>query len=730
MNATDLARCRSRRRWRALAVPAVALLLALSADEGRGGAASEGPEEPGLRLVDAAGTSTRAEGGVFVTPEKLRDLEAMPRPESPSEDDALELGLEKEEEWRESQAEALQSRGATKGAPRGGAEAGPLGARDADVPSKGTVVAPVVQTPAPVTAWPAIQAPGDIAADTGIAVSHTHVVVTTRTTIAYYDKSGLKLGQVATPTFFSPLGLGAQKIDTYFDTRSLYDSYRNRFWIAALAWNSESYDFGKPADQQNPAVLKKRRNKCVMAVSKTGDPRDGWYLYVWDSAPGDGQPGLFGNQAGDSADYPMIGVDAFGIYQVNMVTNVVPGINHRTTQVSFFPAAKLAAGQAASGWLFYDLKNPDGSPVSVLQPAVHHGTSPRTWFVSRYGSNKVAVWGLSGHLTPAQQLAVGSTTLHLFDDPSDAPQYGTVERIQMTNLLTEPLKVVYRLGRLYVTFNDAADFFADGKLDACRFTRLNVGAFPIVVTEVDRWFGGRSDIYDSPIMRVHYGFPAVEVGKNGDAVIVYGRMSKWFYPQVAYSVYPLAGPDIQPSRRLAEGQDRYVWPGLEPLPLYDLNAATVDPFDDTAVWVAAPATIWRSLAAQGNFVVQVAKVFGTKVADLVPLAEPWPSTTSVPAGGTYKVTVDLRNQGDGPAPASKVGVYLTNTSTNVVTLVGYIPTPATASGQTRTVNATFKRGTLPKGSYKLRATVDATNTVLEYSGANNSVAAGGTITLK
>jgi CARDB protein len=694
-----------------MAAPAVAAIL-LAPVPGEGQTAREAAFE----LADAPGASIQADGGVLVTPEKLRELAAMPRPESPVEDDSLESGVESEQQWRE-MLTPDPSRRRAKVLPAGAAE-GSAGPQGDGALAKGPWDK-VAQSPLWLTSWTAAQAPstGPLAADTGIAVSATFVVVTTRTTIGYYEKSGRKLMQIDTPTFFSPLGLGSQKIDTYFDTRSIFDGYRNRFWVAALAYNSEAWDFTKPAEQQDPARVKKRRNKFVVAVSKTADPRDGWYLYSWDGTPGDGQPGLHGFQAGDSADYPLLGVDAFGIYETNTVGNVVPGVTHKTTQLVFFPAAKLAGGQFASGWMFYDLKNPDATPVNILQPVVHHGASLRTWFVTRFDYDKVAVWGLTGHLTSSQLLTVSSVTLNTFDNPVDAPQYGVADKIQLTNLATHPLKAVYRNSRLYVTFHDGANFFGDGKLTACRFARLNVAAYPTVLKEVDRTFGGRSDIYDNPIMRVHYAFPAVEANKNGDAVIVYGRSSAWNFPEVSYSVYPASGPDVLPSRRLAVGQDRLVG-GASPLPLYDLNGASVDPFDDTSVWIAAPATIWRSVAPQNNFAVRVAKVLGARYADLVPLGTPWVSTTSVPAGGNFKVIVEVRNQGDELAPASKVGVYLVN-SNNVTTVVGYITTSAVISGQSRSVSATFSRGTLPKGYYTLKIVADATLVVPEYSNVNN-----------
>ena len=49
---------------------------------------------------------------------------------------------------------------------------------------------------------------------------------------------------------------------------------------------------------------------------------------------------------------------------------------------------------------------------------------------------------------------------HTAEPPLDGPQQGSRYRIQLTNLGSDPLKAVYRGGKLYVTMNDAADFFA------------------------------------------------------------------------------------------------------------------------------------------------------------------------------------------------------------------------------------------------------------------------------
>src|SRR5688572_27526243 len=89
------------------------------------------------------------------------------------------------------------------------------------------------QTPAAVTSWKGLPSVGDWAADTQIAASHTHVVVTTRTTIGFYSKAGGLLQQISASDFFAPAKLAelgsAGGVKNYFDNRLIFDPYRNRF---------------------------------------------------------------------------------------------------------------------------------------------------------------------------------------------------------------------------------------------------------------------------------------------------------------------------------------------------------------------------------------------------------------------------------------------------------------------------------------------------------------------
>lgn len=444
-------------------------------------------------------------------------------------------------------------------------------------------------------------------ADTQIAVSNTHVVVTARAVIAFYDKTGSLIQPPAsTKNFFSILDLERRfGIDYYYDTRTIFDSYRNRFWIGALAYNC--------AHRQDTD----RHDVFVIGVSTTENPLDGWYLYWWDAVAHYGTANDPVFQPGDAADYPSLGIDSSCIYQTNGVSNVVTNI-YRYWRVIFYPADALATGSSnVNGWQFWDLANPDSSPAGLIQPVIHHGFSPRAYFVSKWGNNRILIWGLDNPLQSSQQLNRVPIMISPFTFPPNAPQKDSTQLIQMIYLNNDPLKAVYRKEMLYLTMNDALDWFRDNNpTNSIRLIRINVSGYPIISTNptagfINRIFGANNPIEDLPKTRMYYGWPAVEVNKDGNMAIVYTRSGITIYPEMRYSAYYTNEQDIRPSRLVKGGEAPYTRdsnPAI--LPWGDTAGASVDPSDDTTIWIAHQ---YASLNAvnniNGNFEVWIAKVF-------------------------------------------------------------------------------------------------------------------------
>jgi hypothetical protein len=657
-------------------------------------------------VVTAPGYALTVNGPYELTPQRLREIVAAPSTFLPGESEDFQA---RQARRKPRQPQADGALAVLPAAPHGAPEGQPLS------PS-----GELTQTPAAVTSFRGLLSTGDWAADTQVAASHTHVVVTTRTTIGFFNKAGQQLMRISARDFFGPARLDLignnGGLTNFFDNRLIFDSYRNRFWLAALVYDTNLVDTNL--------------TKFVVAVSRTLDPRDGWWIYWWDAVPGDGRPGTRGNVPGDSADYPLLGVDSRHFFQTNMVADNTPyprpAFHHRTQQISFVDAAALASGRAATGWQWYQLP---AATATILQPAVHHGPAPRAFFVNTIDANRIAVWAASNPLLPSRKLERAYVQVRPFAWPVDAPQKdGDASRILMTNLGSSPAKATWRGGKLYLSFNDAANWFGDGNLTSSRFLRLGVAGWPATPSvEVDRTFGGNSAFYDSTTARVHYGFPTVAVNKLGDAVLVYARSGTTLYPEVSFSVYPAAGPDIQPSRRLKQGEAPFRLGAETLLQLHDLNGASVDPHDDTAVWVAAPYAVSPgalppAFAPNVNFAVWVGKVFGVRTPDLtVPAIAFAPAQiTRGPLMRRLKVTTSIHNQGDGNAGPSRITLWLRRTSSTTRVKLGDVRAIAVASGKTMKVIAEFPLpAAIGPGVYVIEADADSANAVAEYSGVNN-----------
>jgi uncharacterized protein (TIGR03437 family) len=539
--------------------------------------------------------------------------------------------------------------------------------------------------PTPVTSWKSLDAVGDLAADVNIAVSRTHVVVTTRTTVSIHDKAGRQLQQISSYDLFAPLNLdhlfpGFPPVKDFFDTRCLFDEYRKRFWIGALAYNVA----GKDRPEQ-------RLTKFVVAVSKTEDPLDGFYLYWWDAVVGDGTDfkgaPQNGNLKTDGGDYPCIGIDQYGFYQTNTV-NALTIVNGKITggyarywNVTFFPADPLANGTFASGWSFgSSLRKPDNNPnFNVIQPAVHHGPSATTYLVSYHQADKLALWKLTDHLKPTMQMKSFPVAVKQINPIcnqvacSDGPQknsstYPGTKSVMFRNLGNEPLKAVFRNNRVYTVLQDST-------LVANTPVRTNSRAVVIANvssnatsfnTELDQTF------IDSNFI-THSGWPSIEVNNDNNAAIVYATTSSDTFPSLKVRTRAAGETSVSEERTLKDGEDTFIFlidhdenpstPNvpMDPVQMHDHNSAAVDPYDDKGIWVAGSYAISLTKRNNDNFAVWVAKMYGEKHPDLIVQSVGTVKPVYKP-GETLNLVTTVRNQGDGNSTASVADIYLSKDS--------------------------------------------------------------------
>src|SRR5262249_4126649 len=146
--------------------------------------------------------------------------------------------------------------------------------------------------------------------DAQIAVSHGYLIVATGHNMRFYGKDGKPLeskeagggtlGIITTTQLFGdeemqeeiaaslnlPRRYAGLDSPTYIDLRIKFDEYRKRFWIISELNNKQ--DYSAVIEDGDRRAYYARRNRIVAAVSRTQDPRDGFYLYWWEGSVDDG----------------------------------------------------------------------------------------------------------------------------------------------------------------------------------------------------------------------------------------------------------------------------------------------------------------------------------------------------------------------------------------------------------------------------------------------------------
>lgn len=643
---------------------------------------------------------------------------------------------------------------------RGGAasEAGELAASpvatDTDVFQDGAGGVP--QTAAAITSWQAtggLANIGGVAGDPQIAVSATSVVVTARDAIAFYDKSGELLVDppISIRSFFAPLNL--TNVSGTFDARAIFDPYRKRFVVGALVIPVNITINGMSV-ANNEAI----GDRFALAISKTENPLDGWWLY-W-------TPARLSTDAGNVlGDYPTLGVDASNIYTTHIgltKTLNADGTLRRDNINAFLqalPAAALIDGPPAAGasaLACSGFEDPDNGATLVVQAVMHHSASPSVAFFAQTGdcngvnANTFFVWGMDDPPGLAGKLA--ANMVPTFDRaavpvdrglpcPGDANQPGAITTLWMGSALgNSVLKSVFRDGVMHAVSMGQNDWFGSGtQKPSIRYLTLDVASFPTVPPALtDRLFGGRAPD-DAATDTVSYGWPTVEVNANGDAIVMYDRsgdVATTIFPEVRFSSVPAGETSLRASRLLKAGESAYL---LSPPPdnrlgWSDLGGMSVDPYDGVAIWMAqqygctssASGPSCPSVAADGtanNYTIWVGKAFGQQHPDFLVDGAVTAAPNPAAPGQTVAVSATIRNQGDGAATGGpEVAVFLVADPPNGTADVPLASTTLASIGAGErvavTISGAVPMGT-PTGFYRVKVVIDPNNAFAEYSETNN-----------
>jgi hypothetical protein len=521
---------------------------------------------------------------------------------------------------------------------------------------------------------------GGSPADSNVAVSRTHVCITTRGAFACYTKGGTLVspgaGFAARPytaaDFFAqsgiPIGtpLDGNNSNKTKDGRIVFDQYRRRFFM----------DF----QTREPTA------RLVIAVSKSEDPRDGWWTYA----------DVVGDSTYFTHDYQKIGVNA-SFFLVSDAMCIGAG-NCPLWKHFMYPTAALAAGKPYTrlGW--------QTTAANFAAPCVHDSTTTDAFWVNRDDNTHVSVWAVRNGFVYRRTVTVQTSTSAV-----DGIQLGGYP-VVYTNIGRSPQNCEYRNGKIVWVSNDGHTWSGQIKpSNAIRLGRLNVtqyfGFIPSVTVEIDRIFG-RSSAGDPIGSLFDYGWPAVSTNASGDIVVGEIRSNSTIYPEFRASAWFAGQPDISSSHSLQTSSS--------PVSSFHMAGASADP-STSAVYVSqqygSTSPPWR---------VRVAKVLGALYPDLITTLLQVPSTLH--RGQTYTATVTVLNQGDKTMPISQGTLRL---STNNIISTGDLllktfSVPALAPNQTASVAVSFKiAGTQPTGNYFVGAMLDSTAVATEYSETNN-----------
>ncbi len=581
------------------------------------------------------------------------------------------------------------------------------------------------QSPVLTTSWKAsISVHGGHPADAQVAASRTHVIVTDRQKMAFFSKAGTKVKEPDPVDFFAPLRLVEQGLTTpgraVNDLRVLFDGYRNRFWIVGSTGNS---------------TIDPVRGIYTIAVSTSENPLDPWCLYWTDAVAEWNVPNSAVYKKNDAGDYPLVGIDP---KLFHLTSSVAGEGGYRYWRVAFFPADDLASCRPGpiNGWQFWDLKDPNGKPTHIIQPVVHHGITGRSYYVSTHPPDGMLVWSLTAPLTPAQSLERVTVDLSasLNGELGSAPQKGSADVLDATlggtaGGQSQVMKAVYRLPFLYAAVSDSQNWTGSGALSSIRLMRFSVIGFPNVSIDpllgaFDRRFGlNASD--DPPGTEAHYFWPAVEVNRHHSAAVVYSRSGFDHFPEVRFSTYLDGEPDIRPSRLLKAGESPFgAVPGSGAIRGWgDTAGASVDPKDDTAIWMAQ-----EYANAAGGYDIWVGKVFGIRRPDFV-IKELVFSPALVPSGGSFEVSGEIENQGDGNAKDVSLGVFLCRDDRCELTGSVAVDDPLPA-GRSVPYRATIAVAASARGMYEINVVADVVDRFDEYSDENNALSAPGRLEVR
>jgi hypothetical protein len=417
------------------------------------------------------------------------------------------------------------------------------------------------------------------------------------------DKDVLPTDKFCNPNLANPTE-NRTAIQEFYDTRVCYDPVRNRFWVESAARNL-FWQSGLPKGLIPKYNNQLARRFIAIAVSKTEDPRDGFWEYIL---------------VNDYADWPRMAVhgpflilghngdDSVFLFDADALAN--PDKSQEKVKRSLSLQKLLTPievemngiGKVGRGTL---IAASFGFADEVL-PVVQHDElekpgNPRMKTIGPVNPNEAA------KATPT--LLVGysdkTITVFAFDPPPKGQLFPTLMTASLT--LDHPIpwsqtNAVYRDSKIYLAGEEAIGSFGTRVLFGVRVIRIPVFRTDLLGTpgialsksNADGFYNIAYNLSTSGDHFFSYEQPAIEVNQANDAII--GSCRIGITPvAITPDQFPAAVHDIIFHGRSSEGvQDTVIRAGdFMPtaiaqsghLVALDLSGTALDPRDNATVWI-------------------------------------------------------------------------------------------------------------------------------------------------
>lgn len=522
------------------------------------------------------------------------------------------------------------------------------------------------------------------------AAGINHVLAVVNSSIQWYDKTtGSRQTNQSLASFFSSLSPGS----FVFDPKAVYDPHADRFVAVALE------------QSESPRI-----SRILVAVSRTGDPNQGWNFQAIN--------GRIAIGASDTwVDYPGLAVDSQAIY-ITGNQFAFQGSSSEGNQSRLWIAAKT---QGAGGGLYgggsstVTLHDPSvlagtANQRFTLQPAMMYGTAPSnvgTFLVSSSAFNEgsaqintINVIRVNNPLTAPTFTALaspnGNGNIGIGDvigsnSFPNAPQGGGTGTTIRTN---DPrmLSAVWRNDRLYAaqTINPSATSDpANAGQTTAHWYEVNTANLSNLTLTNQGNVGGE----ELGAGTFTY-FPAIAVNPQGDVALTYTASSSTRFA----SMYATGRRATDPADFMQPGRLAIAGTGVNSDGRWgDYSAISPDPNDPEAFWAYheyAKGTIWGTAF-------YAYKVRSETIRPLVASFDPIPTPRTAPLGSVtirfsepvYDVdAADLRLTRNGGPNLLTAAQTLTTSDGGLTWILGNLSGLTTSVGiYSLTVNA----GTAP-----------------------------------